>query len=149
MTAFILTLMMGVIMVFATSLLHYEVLRVTWDIIPRLKLYARLRIIPVIIAIFVSHTVGVWLYAALYKLLEEQGGFGAMVINGAPKHDFVTALYFSAITYSTVGYGDVLPTGWLRILAGIEALNGLVLIGWSISFTYLALQHLWETHKKR
>lgn len=149
MIAFILILALGAVMVFATSLLHYEVLRLTWDLIPKLKLHARFRIMPVIIAIFASHTVGVWLYAGLYRLLEKQGGFGSMVMEGIPQTDFITALYFSAITYSTVGYGDVLPTGWLRILAGIEALNGLVLIGWSISFTYLALQHLWETHKKR
>ena len=40
---------------------------------------------------------------------------------------FAEALYFSVITFSTVGYGDYLPLGWARIFAGIEALSGIIL----------------------
>ena len=40
---------------------------------------------------------------------------------------FVEALYFSVITFSTVGYGDYLPLGWVRIFASIEALSGIIL----------------------
>lgn len=148
--AFFLTLAIGSVMVFLTAMIHYEVLRVTWDALPRIKLkYARLRIVPVIIAIFASHTFGIWLYAFLYMMLSRYSDFGHMVEDKIIHHDYVTALYFSTATYTTIGYGDVVPIGWMRILAGIEALNGLVLIGWSISFTYLALQHFWEAHKKR
>jgi hypothetical protein len=32
----------------------------------------------------------------------------------------------------------------LRIIAGVESLNGLVLIGWSASFTYLSMEQFWE-----
>src|SRR5262245_16732726 len=42
-----------------------------------------------------------------------------------------TALYFSLVTYTTIGFGDVvLGPGW-RVLAGIEGLAGIILIGWS------------------
>jgi hypothetical protein len=42
-----------------------------------------------------------------------------------------TALYFSAVTYTTTGYGDlVLPEGW-RIVGGVEALTGILMCGWS------------------
>lgn len=44
---------------------------------------------------------------------------------------FSRCLYFSAETFTTLGYGDVVPHGDLRLLAGIEALNGLLLIGWT------------------
>jgi len=57
--------------------------------------------------------------------------------------NWATALYFSAETYTSLGYGDVVPTGPLRTLAGVEALNGLLLIGWSASFTYVAMQRFW------
>jgi hypothetical protein len=41
------------------------------------------------------------------------------------------ALYFSAVTYTTTGYGDlVLPEGW-RIVGGVEALTGILMCGWS------------------
>lgn len=53
------------------------------------------------------------------------------------------ALYFSAETYTTLGYGDVLPHGDLRLLAGLEALNGMLLIGWTASYTYLSMERFW------
>ena len=48
--------------------------------------------------------------------------------------DFESSLYFAIVTYTTVGYGDlVLPYGW-RLLAGIEALTGILMCGWSTGF---------------
>ena len=52
-------------------------------------------------------------------------------------------LYFSLITYTSLGYGDIAPLGPARLLAGIESLIGLGLIAWSASFTYLEMQHHW------
>ncbi len=40
---------------------------------------------------------------------------------------FLESLYFSVITFSTVGYGDYLPLGWVRFFASIEALSGIIL----------------------
>jgi hypothetical protein len=37
-----------------------------------------------------------------------------------------TAFYFSAITQTTIGYGDVYPTGYLRIIAACQAFISLV-----------------------
>ena len=34
------------------------------------------------------------------------------------------------------------------MIAGVEALNGLLLIGWSASFTYLAMERYWPLHGK-
>ena len=45
--------------------------------------------------------------------------------------DFAAALYFSAVTYTTTGYGDVvLPEGW-RLVGGVEALTGILMCGLS------------------
>ena len=52
-------------------------------------------------------------------------------------------LYFSLVTYTSLGYGDIAPLGPARLLAGIESLIGLGLIAWSASFTYLEMQHHW------
>ena len=71
--------------------------------------------------IFAIHTVEIWLYALLYVLL---GALGT----------FEVALYFSTVTYSSVGYGDVLLRQEWRILGAIEGATGILMIGWSTAF---------------
>ena len=64
--------------------------------------------------------------------------------------DFFGYLYFSSVTYSTVGFGDVTPEGALRMIAGVEALSGFILIGWTVTFTYLSMEKFWTLpHHKR
>jgi hypothetical protein len=53
-------------------------------------------------------------------------------------------VYFSFTVFSTVGFGDIEPTGNLRFLTGIESLTGLVLITWSASFLYFEMQRHWK-----
>lgn len=54
------------------------------------------------------------------------------MIGAAP--DFEEALYFSTVTYSTLGYGDVLLARTWRILGAIEGANGVIMLGWSTAF---------------
>jgi hypothetical protein len=56
--------------------------------------------------------------------------------------DLATSLYFSAVTYTTTGYGDVLlPAGW-RLVGGIEALTGILMCGWSTAFFFAIVNRL-------
>jgi hypothetical protein len=50
--------------------------------------------------------------------------------------------------FTTLGTGDLVVSGPLRLIAGVESLNGLVLIGWSASFTYLSMEKFWEAHRR-
>jgi hypothetical protein len=78
-------------------------------------------ILMVVFGIFALHTVQVWSYAVLYEAL---GEFAT----------FEQALYFSTVSFSTLGFGDLtLGINW-RVLGAIEAVNGLVLIAWSTAF---------------
>ena len=53
-----------------------------------------------------------------------------------------TALYFSAASYTTLGFGDVLlPEGW-RLLSGATAANGFLLFGLSAAFLFDAVGRL-------
>ena len=52
--------------------------------------------------------------------------------------------YFSFACYTSLGIGDIVPVGGLRLLAGIEALNGLMLIGWSASFLLVEMRERWK-----
>ena len=62
---------------------------------------------------------------------------------GPAGFSLINCLYFSAETYTSLGFGDLTPVGPVRLLAGVEALNGLLLIGWSASFLYLAMERFW------
>jgi hypothetical protein len=56
--------------------------------------------------------------------------------------DLASGLYFSAVTYTTTGYGDlVLPTEW-RLLGGVEALTGILLYGWSTGFFFVVVSRI-------
>ena len=59
--------------------------------------------------------------------------------------DLAAALYFSAVTYTTTGYGDlVLPEGW-RLLGGVHALTGILMCGWSTGFFFAVVNRLYES----
>ena len=73
------------------------------------------------IGIFAIHSLEIWLFALVYLLL------GAAV-------DFEQSLYFSTVTYSTIGYGDVLVAKPWRILGAIEGAAGIIMLGWSTAF---------------
>ncbi len=54
---------------------------------------------------------------------------------GPPRisHDFGDALYFSIVTLTTTGYGDFIPTGAGRALAGLQAIVGYLTMGILVS----------------
>jgi hypothetical protein len=99
----------------------------------------------VIVGAFGAHFIEILLYGLAYYLLATRFGIGPMGDPGPLP--FTRCLYFSAETYTTLGYGDVLPHGDLRLLAGMQALNGMLLIGWTASYTYLSMERLWDGGK--
>src|SRR5262245_49365014 len=61
--------------------------------------------------------------------------------------DLPSALYFSAVTYTTTGYGDlVLPADW-RLVGGVEALTGILMCGWSTGFFFAVVNRAYEAQK--
>jgi len=62
--------------------------------------------------------------------------------------DLVTATYFSAVTYTTTGYGDlVLPPGW-RLMGGVEALTGILMSGLSTGLFFALFAKVVESAPK-
>ena len=58
--------------------------------------------------------------------------------------DLASALYFSAVTYTTTGYGDlVLVAGW-RLVGAVEALTGILMCGWSTGFFFAIVNRLYQ-----
>jgi voltage-gated potassium channel Kch len=59
--------------------------------------------------------------------------------------DAPSAFYFSGVTYTTTGYGDiVLPQDW-RLAGGVEALTGILMCGWSTGFFMAEVLRLYES----
>jgi hypothetical protein len=59
--------------------------------------------------------------------------------------DAPSAFYFSGVTYTTTGYGDiVLPQDW-RLAGGVEALTGILMCGWSTGFFMAVVLRLYES----
>ena len=78
-----------------------------------------------VLGLFAVHTVEVWMWAAAF-----------VAVGAIPQ--FENALYFSTVTFSTVGYGDItLDPAW-RLFASLEGVNGFILIGWSTAYLVAA-----------
>jgi hypothetical protein len=59
--------------------------------------------------------------------------------------DVQDAFYFSGVTYTTTGYGDlVLPQAW-RLVGAVEALTGILMCGWSTGFFFAIVGRMFET----
>ena len=130
-------------------LIHYEWLRLTSLLIPRLTMMPpRARILVVMIMIFAAHTLEVWFFAGAYWATDRWLELGHFVVQTGHMNTMADFIYYSVVTYTSLGFGDILPTGGLRLLSGVEALTGLLLIGWSASFTYLEMQQLWALHRR-
>jgi len=93
------------------------------------------------------HGIEVGPFGAVYFLCWQTGGLAGLV----SPHPGVVAiegcfdpLYFSAVVYTTGGFGDIVPQGPIRLPAGSEVVTGVVLITGSASFIFLEMQRYWR-----
>ena len=95
-------------------LLHYESFALLTRGLSRMHLHVRrLRILLLIYALIALHVAEIWLFGIAYQALALQGDFGSSVSAASGLLDFV---YFSATVYTTLGFGDLVPTGAVRFL---------------------------------
>lgn len=82
-----------------------------------------------VLSIILIHFVEVWLFAFLYDFLRALPTFR-------------DALYFSTISYSTIGYNDAPIAEEWRMIAALEGMLGVILLGWSTAFLVRVLGKL-------
>jgi voltage-gated potassium channel len=92
-------------------------------------------VIQTVLFMIVLHFAEILLWAAAY-----------MLVAGEEFSTFEEAVYFSSVTFTTLGYGDVTLSSTWRLLSGFEAIGGIVLIGWTTAFLYAVLQRMWQEH---
>ena len=138
-----MTLAVGVslALLFSTILVHFIVLQQTSRILaycgtprPELSLLA-------VAGAIVAHLTEISLYAGAYFVLTEVLPVGQ--VEGVTIVNPMDYFYYSTVMYTSLGLGDAFPGSHLRFISSIEALNGLLLIGWSTSFTFLAMRTYW------
>jgi hypothetical protein len=93
------------------------------------------------------HVAEIWLFGVcLWALLHFPN---AGEISGTHAAGLLDAVYLSATTFSTLGFGDLTPVGPVRFTAGTESVSGFILITWSASFLYLEMQEFWRSGDRR
>lgn len=80
----------------------------------------------IVLTLIVLHGLEIWSFAALYLSVDAV-------------HTVEEAIYFSTISYSTVGYNDThIATDW-RLVGAFESILGMILLGWSTAFFFRML----------
>ena len=135
---FLVPLAVGAIVVLLTIAIHSAAVLATVQLFRHEKKAGRagkgtLIDISIIIRVngfaFLAHAVEIGLWAWLFMLCGEFRYFG-------------TALYHSAVNYSTLGYGDIVMSPSWRLLGPIEAANGALLFGVSTAMIFTIMQRL-------
>lgn len=102
-------------------IVHYECLLRLNQLMPRLNLWHRFRMVFGVLGALVAHAIQVWIFALGYYLMNRSDSLGRLT--GNFDGSFMDSVYFSFTTFTTIGFGDITPTGPLKYLTGLEALT--------------------------
>lgn len=91
-------------------------------------------IISTAIVLITLHIIEIFVWALAYMLVLPDGELQSLE----------SAFYFSAVTFTTLGYGDITLSSDWRILSGLQAIDGILLIGWTTAFLFAVLQRAWS-----
>jgi hypothetical protein len=132
------------LIVLACILLHYEVFTLLTRVLARLHVRVRRRrILLLMFGLLALHVTEIWLFGLGYWSLTSASELSR--VSGATAGQLADLVYFSAVVYSTLGLGDLVPAGAIRFMAGTESLAGFLLLTWSASFTFIEMQRFWKT----
>jgi len=143
----LLAIIITLVLVMLSVIIHYEMLRAVSNALLSISVKPRARLLVIIAVVFIAHITQISLFAIAFGLMQLQWGLGEIV--GRLEGGWLDFFYFSASNFTTLGMGDIFPTGHLRLVSAIESLAGLVLITWSASYTYLAMSKFWGMPKRK
>jgi len=121
---------LALIMALVCIFLHFEAVLLIERWASSLR-SARMSLLATWTGLLFAHVIEIWLYALVYYACAK---VGVGQLQGAST--FLDYGYYSAVVYTTLGFGDVIPDPGLHMLTGSEALVGLSLIAWSATITY-------------
>ncbi len=89
--------------------------------------------IVVVLGLFMAHTIEAWIWAIFYRFVGETGSLAE-------------AVYFSTVTFTTLGFGDVVLSDDWRLTSALQAASGILLFGWSTAFLVNVRAFFWKKH---
>ena len=104
--------------------------------------YPRFRLLYGVVMSLIAHSVEIAIFAGAYWI-SANSGFG--FLEGNFQGSLADYLYFSYAAFTTVGFGVIVAHCPMRLLAGMEALTGFVLITWTASYLYIEMSRTWGT----
>lgn len=136
------------IVVAVCVLVHYEFLYRINLYLHKFRLGHRYRIVFGVFGSLIAHAVEVWIFAISIYSMNKTLGWGGL--DGHFDGSLMDCAYYSFTVFTTLGFGDIHPTGNIRYLTGIESLTGLVLITWTASFLYFEMEKHWgDDHQSK
>jgi hypothetical protein len=123
-------------------LVHYEGLCWLSARLATMPGIRRRKVLVGVYAVILLHVVEIWVFGACFWLVLQLPDSGS--ISGAHAAGLLDAVYLSATTFSTLGFGDLAPVGPVRFITGTESVSGFILITWSASFLFLEMQEYWR-----
>ena len=142
-----LSIFVSILLAGMSVLVHYESLCFLDRVLTPFGSH-RKRLLVTMFGVLAANIVEIWLYAGAYMLLERYTDLGAIMMGVSGDTTPLDTVYYSAMVYTTVGFGDMLPSGGLRIISATEALVGLSLITWSASFTFFQMQAMFGKNRE-
>lgn len=124
--------------------IHYETVALMIRIFRNRLRRLRYALVLIVFGLIVVHLLEIALFAIAHSVLQAMYGGAVGDLAGDYDGSLTDQFYFSIAVYTTVGFGDITPHGPIRIMAGVEALVGLVMITWSASFTFLVMQYRFQ-----
>ena len=129
-----LDLALALVMALVCIFLHFEAVLLIERLLASID-SARISLLAAWTGLFFAHIAEIWLYALAYMAC---AWVGIGELHGATT--LLDHVYYSAVVYTTLGFGDIVPDAGVRLLTGSEALVGLSLIAWSATITYGRIQ---------
>jgi len=142
MNDYVVPLSVSALLIATNLYLHFNVLRLAAQKLSAIRGHSRYPVLVVMMLIFATHLLEIILFAFAFWLMAAAGTGNLAGSHSSTAADY---FYFSVASYTTLGIGDITPEGSMRLVAGIEALTGLLLIAWSASFTYLTMERIWQS----
>ncbi len=133
----------GIGLIIITTFVHHETLYFLSHKLPERFIYPRFQLLAGVLGALLAHVVEIMLFATGYYLLIRTNIYGTLA--GEAWEGFSDIIYFSFVTYSSLGYGDIRPVGSIRFVAAMEVLTGLVMIAWTASFLFNLIKDTWES----
>lgn len=106
------------------------------------------RLIKPAFAFFIFYSMNIIIFAGIYKTIDNLSSMHHFAVHGTGRDlTFIESLYFSLVTLSTLGYGDIVPiTNGIRLIVGLQTFVGALMFFFGV---HAILGHKWDDHAKR